>query len=92
MAVYLRRRRAVTRQTSQRIAVVYRIDVGSVEAVTPQREFFVVGEGELTPQREICVIGEGCGGELARVPPPEFKVRLAMSSPMICTKTICSER
>ena len=56
---------------------MYRIDVGSVEAVTPQREFFVVGEGELTPQREICVIGEGCGGELAWVPPPPFEVRLA---------------
>ena len=69
--------RAVTRRTSQRIAVVYRIHVGSVEVVTPQREFFVVGEGGLAPQREICVIGEGCGGELARDPPPPFEVRRA---------------
>ena len=68
----------MTRQTSQRIAVVYRIDVGSVEAVTPQREFFVVGEGVLPPSAKSA--SSGRGAEVSwRGPPPSVRSPTCLS-------------
>ena len=67
----------MTRQTSQRIAVVYRIDVGSVEAVTPQREFFVVGEGVLPPSAKSASSGRGAEVSWRAPPLRSIEVRLA---------------